>query len=373
MAAGIQERGGVLTGIQARFRLDWPGFALDVDLRLPATGVTVLFGRSGSGKTTLLRCIAGLERTPRGYLNVDGDVWQDGDRWVPTHKRPLGYVFQEASLFPHLSVMGNLRFGMQRVAGHPQSALDQAIELLGIGHLLARKPGRLSGGERQRVGIARALAVRPKLLLMDEPLSSLDSARKGEILHYIERLREEVKIPIFYVSHAIEEVTRLADTLVLVSDGKVTGVGTVQELAARLDLRTQIGRFEGGAIIDARVVDQNLATGIARLAFEGGELLTTDLDALVGERVRVRIRARDVSIALERPRSISVLNCLPGIVAELGDDRGSSIDVRIAVGPTSIIARITRHSAVQLALAPGVAVYALVKAVSLDRHSVGYA
>ena len=362
-----------MTGIVARFLVEWPSFTLDIDLSLPAKGVTVLFGRSGSGKTTLLRCIAGLERPQKGYLSVNEEVWQDNGLWVPPYRRPLGYVFQEASLFAHLSVMGNLRYGMQRVSGGRKFPLDQAIELLGIAHLLDRKPDRLSGGERQRVAIARALAVAPRLLLMDEPLASLDSARKSEIFRYLERLREEVKIPIIYVSHAIEEVTRLADTLVLISDGRISSVGSVPELTSRLDLRSQIGRFEGGAIIDARVADQNLATGIARLAFEGGELLTTDLDALVGERVRVRIRARDVSIALECPRNISVLNCLPGIVAELGDDRGSSVDVRIAVGPTSIIARITRHSAVQLRLAPGVPIFALVKAVSLDRHSVGYA
>jgi molybdate transport system ATP-binding protein len=362
-----------VAGIQARFLLDWRRFTLDVDLDLPATGVTVLFGRSGSGKTTLLRCIAGLERAPRGRLRIDDEVWQDGERWVPTHKRPLGYVFQEASLFQHLTVMGNLRYGMRRVPGNRQASLDQAIDLLGISSLLDRKPDLLSGGERQRVGIARALAVGPRLLLMDEPLASLDSARKGEILHYIERLRDEVKIPIIYVSHAIEEVTRLADTLVLVSDGKVTGVGSVPELAARLDLRNQLGRFEGGAVIDARVVAQDLASGLARLAFDGGELLTTDLDALAGERVRVRIRARDVSIALERPRGISILNCLAGTVAEISGGSGSGADVRIAVGATSIIARVTRHSVQALQLAPGLPVYALVKAVSLDRHSVGYA
>jgi molybdate transport system ATP-binding protein len=359
-------------GIHARFLLDWPRFKLDVDLRVPAGGVTVLFGRSGSGKTTLLRCIAGLERASQGYLSINGEVWQDGDRWVPPHQRPLGYVFQEASLFQHLTVMGNLRYGVRRVTEKPQVSMEHAIELLGIGHLLDRKPDLLSGGERQRVGIARALAVSPRLLLMDEPLASLDSARKSEILHYIERLRDEIKIPIVYVSHAIEEVTRLADTLVLVSDGKVTGVGSVPELAARLDLRNQLGRFEGGAIIDARVVAQDLVTGLAHLAFDGGELLTTDLDSLVGERVRVRIRARDVSIALERPRGISILNCLAGTVAEIsGQDSGA--DVRIAVGATSIIARVTRHSIQALQLAPGLPVYALVKAVSLDRHSVGYA
>ena len=247
------------------------------------------------------------------------------------------------------------------------------VSLLDLGALLERRPHHLSGGEKQRVAIGRALLASPRVLLMDEPLASLDAARKSEILHYVERLRDEMRIPIVYVSHAIEEVTRLADTLVLISGGRVTGVGTVQELAARLDLRTQIGRFEGGAIVDAKVLSQDLASGLARLGFDGGELLTTDIDALVGEPVRVRIRARDVSIALERPRGISVLNCLPGIVAEIGADGASSADVRIAVGPTSIIARVTRHSVTALNLAPGLPVFALVKAVSLDRHSVGFA
>jgi molybdate transport system ATP-binding protein len=339
-------------------------------------GVTVLFGRSGSGKTTLLNAIAGLARPDGGRIVVGAEVFFDSRAGVsvPVQKRRLGYVFQEGLLLPHFSVRQNLGYGRFFTPEADRYVdFDRVVRLLDLGALLERRPRHLSGGEKQRVAIGRALLASPRVLLMDEPLASLDSARKGEILHYIERLREEVKIPIVYVSHSIEEVTRLADTLVLISDGKVTGVGSVPELAARLDLRTQIGRFEGGAVIDATVAGQDLASGLARLAFEGGELLTTDLDALVGERVRVRIRARDVSIALERPRGISVLNCLPGVIAEVGDDKGSSVDVRIAVGLTSIIARITRHSVETLQLAPGKQVFALVKAVSLDRHSVGFA
>jgi molybdate transport system ATP-binding protein len=338
-------------------------------------GVTVLFGRSGSGKTTLLNAIAGLARPDSGRIAVGGEVFFDSKAGisVPVQKRRLGYVFQDGLLLPHLSVRQNLGYGRFFTPEADRYAdFDRVVTLLDLGALLERRPRHLSGGEKQRVAIGRALLASPRVLLMDEPLASLDAARKGEILHYVERLRDEMHVPIVYVSHAIEEVTRLADTLVLVSDGKVTGVGTVPELAARLDLRSQIGRFEGGAVIDATVAGQDLASGLARLAFAGGELLTTDLDALVGERVRVRIRARDVSIALEKPRSISVLNCLPGIVAEMGEDKGSSVDVRIAVGPTSIIARVTRHSSQALGLAPGVPVHALVKAVSLDRHSVGY-
>ncbi len=361
--------------IEADVSLKLDGFALDARFESEA-GVTVLFGRSGSGKTTLLNALAGLVRPDRGRIVVGGEVFYDSDAgtFVAPQRRRAGYVFQDGLLLPHLSVRGNLGYGRWFT---PEKAryvdFDRVVTLLDLGRLLDRRPHHLSGGEKQRVAIGRALLMSPRVLLMDEPLASLDSARKGEILHYIERLREEVKIPIVYVSHAIEEVTRLADTLVLVSDGKVTGVGTVQALAARLDLRSQLGRFEGGAVIDTRVSAQDLATGLAHLAFDGGELLTTDLDALVGEPVRVRIRARDVSIALERPRNISVLNCLPGVVAEISGDDGSSADVRITVGATSIIARVTRHSIRALALAPGVPVHALVKAVSLDRHSVGYA
>ena len=202
-----------MAGIDARFRLDWPGFSLDVDLALPGRGVTALFGHSGSGKTTLLRCIAGLERAAQGRLAVDGEVWQDAGSWLPPHQRPIGYVFQEASLFAHLTVLGNLRYGMKRISGAQRVSLDHAIELLGIGHLLDRKPDRLSGGERQRVGIARALAVSPRLLLMDEPLAALDLKRKQEILPYLERLHDELSIPVLYVSHSPDEVARLADYL----------------------------------------------------------------------------------------------------------------------------------------------------------------
>ena len=339
-------------------------------------GVTVLFGRSGSGKTTLLNAIAGLVRPDRGRIAVGGEIFFDSAArtWLPPEKRRIGYVFQEGRLLPHLSVRHNLLYGRWFTPPAERYVeLDRVVHLLDLDKLLERRAHGLSGGEKQRVAIGRALLASPRLLLMDEPLASLDAARKGEILHYIERLRDEVGIPIVYVSHAIEEVTRLADTLVLISDGRVTGVGPAGELAARLDVRPQLGRYEGGAVISARVVAQDLDSGLARLAFDGGELLTPDLDALVGEAVRVRIRARDVSIALERPRGISMLNCLAGTVAEIGGDAGSSADVRIAVGGTAIIARITRHSIGALELAPGKPVYALVKAVSLDRHSVGYA
>lgn len=361
--------------IEADVALRRGAFSLAAQFESEA-GLTVLFGRSGSGKTTLLNAIAGLVRPDSGRIVVGGEVFYDARAGVsvPVQKRRIGYVFQEGRLLPHLSVRRNLGYGRFFTPEADRYVdFDRVVTLLDLATLLERRPHHLSGGEKQRVAIGRALLASPRVLLLDEPLASLDAARKGEILHYVERLRDEVRIPIVYVSHAIEEVTRLADTLVLLSDGRVTGVGSVPALAARLDLRTQLGRFEGGAVIDARVVAQDLGSGLAHLAFDGGELLTTDLDALIGERVRVRIRARDVSIALERPRNISVLNCLAGKVAEIGEESGSNVDVRIEVGPTSIIARVTRYSAQALNLAPGVPVYALVKAVSLDRHSVSYA
>ena len=219
------------TGIRARFKLDYSGFSLDVDLDLPGRGVTALFGHSGSGKTTLLRAIAGLEHAPGGTLSVNGDVWQDAATFRPTHRRPLGYVFQEASLFPHLDVRANLEFGQKRV---PQAqrrvSLDQAVALLNIGHLLGRKPARLSGGERQRVGIARALATSPRLLLMDEPLAALDFALKQEILPYLERLHDELDIPVLYVSHAPDEVARLADHIVVMEGGRAVAAGVTERL-----------------------------------------------------------------------------------------------------------------------------------------------
>ena len=215
-----------MTGINARFRLDWPGFTLDVDLALPGRGVTALFGPSGSGKTTLLRCIAGLERAPLGVLSVNGELWQDGQYWLPTHQRPLGYVFQEASLFPHLTVLGNLRYGLQRIsagnAGKQRASLEQAIELLGIVQLLERKPDRLSGGERSRVGMARALAVNPRLLLMDEPLAALDALTRvrlqDELLEIWNEASKERPKSALYITHAIDEALYLADRIIVMSD-----------------------------------------------------------------------------------------------------------------------------------------------------------
>jgi molybdate transport system ATP-binding protein len=365
-----------MSGLEASLKLALGSFALDFEMRAPARGVTALFGPSGSGKTTVLRGIAGLARARPGFVALDGVCWQDEARslFVPPHERACGYVFQEASLFPHLSVLGNLKYGWSRApARERRFTIEHTAELLGIEPLLARRPGNLSGGERQRVALARAVLSSPRLLLMDEPLASLDASRKGEILYYIERLRDVLQIPIVYVSHSIDEVVRLADTLVVISAGKAVASGSVVELAARLDLRPNLGRFEAGAVIEAAVAEQDLTHGLARLKFDGGELFAPDVEALVGERLRIRVRARDVSLALSAPRDASFLNVLPGVVAELGSREGTSMDVAVALGPTRIVARITRKSVDTLRLAPGKPVYALVKSVAIDRHSTGYA
>jgi molybdate transport system ATP-binding protein len=351
--------------IKARFRLDWPSFTLDVDLAFPNRGVTALFGHSGSGKTTLLRCIAGLERASDGFLSVGGEIWQDGTHWLPTHQRPLGYVFQEASLFPHMSVLGNLRYGMKRTVAAQQKSLDQAIELLGISHLLERKPDRLSGGERQRVGIARALAVAPQILLMDEPLAALDLKRKQEILPYLERLHRELDIPVLYVSHSPDEVARLADHLVLLEDGKSLAYGPVAEIMARLDLPT--AHFDdAGAVIEAAVAQQDETYHLTRLDFSGDHLWVGKVDQPFGTGVRARVLARDVSIATQAPQGSSINNILNARIEEIRDEGPDKVIVRMKVGDTQVLlSRITRRSRDQLGLIAGMYVCAQVKSVAL--------
>lgn len=360
---------GADDGIRARFRLAWPGFALDVDLALPGRGVTALFGHSGSGKTTVLRCIAGLERAGDGFFALRGDVWQDAARgvFVPTHRRPLGYVFQEASLFAHLSVRRNLEFGLKRVpAAARRVALDDAIALLGIAPLLDRLPDRLSGGERQRVAIARALATSPSLLLMDEPLAALDVQRKQEILPYLERLHDELDIPVVYVSHAPEEVARLADHVVLLAGGHALAAGPIHDVMARLDL--PFARDEGAfSILDARVAGHDAEYALTRLDAGGSSLWMTRVEAPLGARVRARVLARDVSLALSERHESSILNVLPARVVSLSDaDPGRTL-VRLDIGGVPLLARITRRSAVQLGIVPGREVFAQVKGVALLR------
>ena len=363
--------------IRATFRLAYADFGLDVDLELPGRGVSAVFGKSGCGKTTLLRCIAGLERGA-GRLEVNGEAWQDGNAFVPTHLRPLGYVFQEANLFAHLTVQGNLDFGMQRAlrrdagavpngdgAAHGPARRAGIIEMLGIGHLLERRPERLSGGERQRVAIARALLTAPRLLLMDEPLAALDLARKQEILPYLERLRDELEIPLIYVSHAAEEVARLADHLVVMEGGRAVAQGPLAETLARIDLPIRLGE-DAGAVFAATVAERDAEWHLARVEFDGGELWVRDSGVPVGRRVRVRILARDVSIARSRHDDVSIMNLLPAtVVGHAGEDHPSAVLLQLRVGATPLLARLTRRSAQRLDLAPGREVWVQIKAVAL--------
>jgi molybdate transport system ATP-binding protein len=337
-------------------------------------GITALFGRSGAGKTSVVNAIAGVLRPDRGRILIDDQAVFDRERGidVPTSKRRVGYVFQEGRLFPHLSVRQNLRYGglFSAEARRPEH-FEHVVDLLGLRELLDRRPGNLSGGEKQRVAIGRALLSNPRLLLLDEPLASLDAHRRNEILQYIELMRDEVRVPIVYVSHAVEEVVRVADAVVLMSAGEVVKVGTAEEVMGRPDLRPAAGTFEGGAVIDAKVIGQDLRYDLATLAFDGGTLVVTNVDALVGEPVRVRIRARDVSIALTRPQNLSIQNILEGTIREIGPERGGAVDIVITVGGTQLRSRVTQRAVDSLALAPGCAVYALVKAVSLARTDSG--
>jgi molybdate transport system ATP-binding protein len=352
-------------------RVDYGNFLFDVSLHLPAEGVTAIFGPSGCGKTTLLRTVAGLTRPRPGRIAVAGDVWQDDAThiWRPTHQRPLGLVFQDAALFDHLSVRGNLVFGRQRVpAARRRIELEQAIELLGIGHLLDRRPAQLSGGERQRVGIARALATSPRLLLMDEPLASLDAARKAELLPWFERLVRELDIPMLYVTHAVDEVARLADRLVLLDAGRALAQGPTAELLGRLDIAKTHGDGAGVVVAGtcAQAADKD---GLLRVRFGASTLQCVPppgaLTRQPGDPVRVRILARDVSITLTRAHDTSILNVLAATVADLAEDGPAQILVALDAGGTRLLARITRKSARFLQLAPGQPVYAQIKGVAV--------
>lgn len=356
-----------MNGITAAFRQTYKDFSLDVTLDLPGRGVTAFSGVSGSGKTTLLRCIAGLERADSGRLVVNGDVWQDDAAgiFVPVHQRALGYVFQEASLFAHLDVRRNLNYGLRRVpAAQRRVSLEQAITLLGIEKLMQRQPGSLSGGERQRVAIARALATSPRLLLMDEPLASLDVQRKADVLPYLECLQGELEIPILYVSHAPDEVARLADHLVLLEAGRVTAAGSTRELMTRLDLPLAQGDA-AAAVIEATVTHLEPAWQLSHLSFPGGQISLPSQALQPGQRVRVRIQARDVSLSLQRQEGSSVLNVFAASVTGLADDSPGQVMVSLDVGGSKLLARITRKSAAALQLQPGSQVYAQVKGVAV--------
>ena len=354
-------------GLAAFFQLTRGDFSLDVTLALPGRGVTGIFGRSGSGKTTLLRSIAGLERVPGARLEVNGEVWQDEAKriFLPVHRRPLGYVFQEASLFPHLNVQRNLDYGQRRTPeASRRVSLAQAVELLGIGPLLQRQPASLSGGERQRVAIARALATSPRLLLMDEPLASLDASRKAEILPYLERLHDELDIPVLYVSHALDEIARLADHLLLLEAGRVTAAGTTSELMTQLDLPLAQGDA-AAALIDATIARLEPAYHLGHAQFSGGVISLPSRDLRLGQRVRLRIQARDVSLTLQRQQGSSVQNIFPVTITRLLSDTPGQVMVSLDAGGSALLARITQKSVDMLQLKPGKHVYAQVKGVAV--------
>lgn len=358
------------SGIHAHFKLSHPGFSLDVALDLPGRGVTALFGPSGSGKTSCLRVLAGLTRTDptfKATLRVNGEVWQDDQRrlFVPPHQRAMGYVFQDAKLFPHLNVAQNIGFGKARVAVQDQRvSLDQAVALLGIGPLMQRMPQTLSGGERQRVAIARALATSPRVLLMDEPLAALDARRKAELLPYLERLHTELDIPVVYVSHAIDEVARLADHLVLLEAGRVVASGPTRELLVRLDLSLAQGDT-AGAVITATVQSHHPQDHLSTVQFEGGALIVPQQSASTGQTLRLRVQARDVSLTLTRQSGSSILNILPAVVTALCADSPGQTMVSLDVGGTPLLARITQRSAKLLGLTPGLKVFAQIKGAAI--------
>ena len=347
-------------------------FMLKTKFEAPSNAVTALFGPSGSGKTTIVNAIAGLIRPDIGHIVVGHRTLFDSATGinVATHKRRLGYVFQEGRLFPHMTVKRNLLYGCSRATINGPH-LNDISTLLGLDSLLERRPDSLSGGERQRVAIGRAMLTRPAILLMDEPLASLDAARREEILPYLTRLREQLEIPVIYVSHQMDEVLRFAENLVLLSGGRVAATGSVEDLTSRLDLRSLTGRHEAGAVLACWVAEHDLDFGLTRLEFEGSSIWVAAVDAPVGDKLRLRVRARDVSIALGAPGGISILNVIPAEVAEIAEATGPQVDIRLDVGGVSLWARVTKRSAHELDLNPGLRVHAMIKAAAIDRGSLG--
>jgi molybdate transport system ATP-binding protein len=364
-----------MTRITARFRGTVGRFRMNVAFTAPVRGVTALFGPSGCGKTTVLRCIAGLQRLPGGFLSVAGQVWQDDKVFQPPHRRPIGYVFQEASLFPHLSVRRNLSYGLRRSrAGEMVVRFDDVVSLLGLGTLLDRAPRHLSGGERQRVAIGRALLAQPRLLLMDEPLSALDRRSKDEILPHLEILHETLSIPVLYVSHDLAEVERLADHLVLLSEGNVLACGPLAEIQS--DPRLPLARMpEAGVALEATIQAFDIRYGLTTLNVDGGRLLVPGRAGDLGRRRRVLIAASDVSLAKRPPVESTILNTLPSRIVGAEAQDGIQINVVVRLGQDGqgarLIARITRKSWERLDLAQDSFVYVQVKSVALaDRPRV---
>ena len=348
-------------------------FSIDVKFIAQSGSITSLFGQSGSGKTSIINMIAGLQKPNSGIIKVGEDILLNTNNniYLPPEKRGLGYIFQDSRLFPHLNVSKNLLYGIRTsLFNNSQITFDNIVDLLQIAPLLERKPHTLSGGEKQRVAIGRALLTQPRLLLMDEPLASLDTQLRGEILTFIENLRDELGLTIIYVSHSIEEVIRLADQMVVISDGVKKAEGNVEEIMSRLDLHPLTGMFDAGAVLLTKVKSYDKNYNLTELSFNGGVLRVTGTNLPIGRTVRAHIKARDVSIMLSHPKNTSILNIFKGRVTEIGDHQGSQVDVKIDIG-SPLVARITRKSINELGLHVGASVFTMLKAVAIDRQSLG--
>lgn len=359
------------SGLEMRFRGRIGAFLLDADFSAPGRGVTALFGRSGSGKTSVLRCLAGLQRLHDSYCALDGDVWQDATTFVPTHRRPIGYVFQEASLFPHMSVRRNLLYGAPRSAKSAKAiGYDEIVDLFGLARLLERSPRHLSGGERQRVALGRALLSQPRLLLMDEPLSALDASARDEILSYLERLHANFSLPVVYVTHDLREVERLADYLVLMEAGRVAAAGPLAELQSDPVLPFARSR-EAAVMLDAIVRAHDARYGLLELDVDGGRFLTPASAGVIGEHRRLRVTAGDVSLAREKPGPSSIVNILGARILSATAMGEAEMIVVLGLGEAGdgarLLARVTRRSWETLGLAENMPVYAQVKGVALAR------
>ena len=360
-----------MSRLVARFDVPYPNFHLSVGLDLPTAGITVLYGPSGSGKTTLLRCLAGLERASDGFMQFGNEVWQDESKGLclPLYSRPIGYVFQEPRLFPHYSVRSNLLYGYKRIPSVARRiSIEQVVDILGIGALLERRTHKLSGGEQQRVAIGRALLTSPKLLLLDEPLASLDIQRKQELIPFICRLHEELHIPIMYVSHAISEILQLAERVVLLKQGKVVGAGALNEVLTSLEFRGSFGLLRVGAVLDARVASHEPEYGLTQLEFKGQFLFVPLQSVAIGQPVRVHIISSDVSLVVGQTNCpTSVLNILEATIIEIREMDQSSVDVQLDIG-APLVASITRKSLASLGLKPGDRVFAHIKAVAINEE-----
>jgi molybdate transport system ATP-binding protein len=350
--------------IECKIKVQLESFMLDANFSIPDRGITVVFGPSGSGKTTLLRAIAGLEKSDKGFLKIGDSVWQKGEDFLATHKRQIGYVFQDAALFDHLDVKGNLNFVIKRAIGLKEDFIESIHNLLEIKTLLNRKTTQLSGGERQRVAIARALLTNPKILLLDEPLSALDLKRKNEILPYLDSIHNDLEIPILYVTHSQDEMSRLADHLLLIEDGNIIGSGPVNDMLTRFDMPLSHGG-DAVSIIEAEVLKRDSEFNLMHLDFLGGQFIVPDNGFPVQTKVRIRVVARDVSLTKSKQVDTSILNIFPAMVQEIVNEGEAQVMVRLQIKDTILLACITRKSSYKLRLEKGSEVFVQVKSVAI--------